>query len=259
VQESEEKPFFVGYLDMPGKLKSFYKPLVLLMLCISLLFGYSIASMQQGISHGHWNTESAETITGLLMLEPYPVVHRIDPADPNQTESIILVRQGKLAAEEFAKPFHGQMVTLTGFPIKRGGWTMFEIAIAQDIQYEDAAADGLSTMLASRIRPISLGRVNLRGEVADSKCFLGVMKPGEGKVHRACAEVCILGGIPPMLLVRGSDSLKYGYLITESDGSSAAKILYPRSATSIDVAGEIVQKGDLLYIRALVHDGETSG
>ena len=40
----------------------------------------------------------------------------------------------------------------------------------------------------------------LRGEIIDPKCFAGAMKPGEGKPHKACAVLCLRGGIPPMFL-----------------------------------------------------------
>lgn len=42
----------------------------------------------------------------------------------------------------------------------------------------------------------------LVGEIVDTKCYLGAMKPGRGKPHRDCASLCIRGGIPAALLVR---------------------------------------------------------
>lgn len=48
----------------------------------------------------------------------------------------------------------------------------------------------------------SLGEFTLQGEIVDSKCYLGVMRPGNTKTHRACAVRCIAGGVPPVLLVR---------------------------------------------------------
>jgi hypothetical protein len=54
----------------------------------------------------------------------------------------------------------------------------------------------------------TVGPVNLVGELVDTKCFLGVMRPATGKVHRACAIRCLSGGIPPAILVKsgGYDS-----------------------------------------------------
>jgi hypothetical protein len=48
---------------------------------------------------------------------------------------------------------------------------------------------------------MDLGQVQLTGEIVDSKCYFGVMNPGNGKVHRDCAVRCISGGIPPAFLV----------------------------------------------------------
>lgn len=49
---------------------------------------------------------------------------------------------------------------------------------------------------------LELGETTLKGEIVDSKCYLGVMNPGNLKAHRACAINCIQGGVPPVLLVR---------------------------------------------------------
>jgi hypothetical protein len=47
---------------------------------------------------------------------------------------------------------------------------------------------------------------NLRGEIVDTKCYLGVMTPGEDKVHRGCAVRCISRGVPPAFLVRDASA-----------------------------------------------------
>ena len=52
------------------------------------------------------------------------------------------------------------------------------------------------------LMPTSLGVATLRGEIVDSKCYLGAMKPGDQKTHKACATLCIRGGIPPVLVER---------------------------------------------------------
>jgi hypothetical protein len=75
-------------------------------------------------------------------------------------------------------------------------------------------------------------RVVLRGEIVDSKCFLGVMVPGAGNTHRDCASLCLRGGIPPALFVR------------EADGSSSLVLLAGRAGLgdrAAAVAGEPVQ------------------
>ena len=44
------------------------------------------------------------------------------------------------------------------------------------------------------------------------------MRPGEGKVHRACAARCLSGGVPPGLLVRSSDGGGAVYYLAGPEG-----------------------------------------
>ncbi|NKB77169.1 MAG: hypothetical protein GKR96_09020 [Gammaproteobacteria bacterium] len=250
MKNSDKAPFFVGYLDMPKQLKRFYIPLVILVGVLSALGGMSIAKQQQSDGPAEWQTSSTVTYHGLLKMEPYPVLHRINPDNANETESILLVNQGKFSAEHYAAPLEDQWVSVTGYPIIRGGWTMLELASDQPIHTAAKIEEPSEfSILGQSSSSVSLGAVSFSGEIADSKCFLGVMNPGKGTVHKACAEVCLLGGIPAMLLVLGEDGLKYGYLLTHSDGSSVSKELANQAAKQVEVNGELVKKGDLLYLQ----------
>ena len=44
------------------------------------------------------------------------------------------------------------------------------------------------------------GHVVLAGELVDLRYFAAATKPGEGKMHQACAELCPRGGIPAMFM-----------------------------------------------------------
>lgn len=46
--------------------------------------------------------------------------------------------------------------------------------------------------------------VTLDGELVDSKCYLGTMKPGDGKTHKSCAILCLRGGIPPLFVSKAA-------------------------------------------------------
>ncbi|MBL8234879.1 MAG: hypothetical protein JNL98_40640, partial [Bryobacterales bacterium] len=50
------------------------------------------------------------------------------------------------------------------------------------------------------VRPVGAPREQLEGEIVDTKCYLGVMNPGAGKTHRACAARCLHGGVPAALV-----------------------------------------------------------
>ena len=84
-----------------------------------------------------------------------------------------------------------------------------------------------------------MASVTVRGEVVDSKCFLGVMVPGSGKTHKDCASLCLRGGVPPALFAhdRAGDSALM--LLT---GLSGDKI----GARALQIAGEAVEMTGLL-------------
>lgn len=255
--KQNDQAFFVGYLAMPATLKRFYIPLIAVMIGLSALIGYALANTQMTTGPARWLNDNPQTMQGLIKLEPYPVLHRFNPDAPNKIESVLLVAQGKWSADKLAAGLDGQLVNATGFPIYRGGWSMLELRSKADLQVIAAADEAATAQEWAQIRDkllsatgvISLGAVSFAGEIADSKCFLGVMKPGEGVVHRACAEVCLIGGLPAMLLVKGQDQQRYGYMLTTQDGGSAAALVSSNAGDLMQVSGELMQKGNLLYLK----------
>ena len=94
--------------------------------------------------------------------------------------------------------------------------------------------------------------MTLEGEVVDSKCFLGVMKPGNLKPHRACATRCISGGVPPVFLVRDARGHATYYLLTSADGGAVGRQLVDRAlvAEPLRVTGRVRAVGDQLVLSA---------
>ena len=239
---ASEKPFFVGYLPMPAALVRFYVPLMIGLCLLGLVAGHFLARMQVSGGPADWNVAATETMSGILQVDPYPVLHRVDPGS-GETDSVLLVLPGKFGADDVAQAYSGQAVSITGHAIIRGGWTMLELAGESPIQVADTDPG------APEFDRTEFGTVSLSGEIADSKCFLGVMKPGAGPVHKACAEVCLRGGIPAMLLVRGRDGGHYGYMLVDADGGSLSRDLSSRAAEQVTVSGRLEKQGELFYIR----------
>jgi len=73
---------------------------------------------------------------------------------------------------------------------------MIEINSPETFKVLDPAPAEVSSTTTKQI-----GRITLRGEIVDAKCFFGVMRPALGKVHRACAIRCLSGGVPAGLRV----------------------------------------------------------
>ncbi len=230
------REFFVGYMPMPAGLRRFYRIFAPLLLLAGIAFAAGLSASQLGAGQGRWDPYAVANVQGYLSVAPYPVLHLEDGG------SVLLVRAGKLSADEFADDYDGQFVAVKGAPIKRGGWQMLELSAAGDIQaWTPATAFQPPPALAGE-------RVVLAGEIIDSKCFLGVMKPGAGKVHRACAAMCLTGGMPPMLAVTDQHGDRYGYMLVMPDGESASRHLVPDVAVPVTVSGRLEIRGDLTYL-----------
>ena len=242
----QDAPFFVGYLPMPTALARFYRPLAVLLIAACGVGGYWLAAQQKSTGPATWDNAQVTTMQGVLRLRPYPVLHRISPDKPGEVESVLLVRQGKHSADDWSVPFDRQPVSVSGYAITRGGWTMLEIA--DEDAFQKAGGVDVGQINAS-LESVPLGAVSLRGEIADSKCFLGVMKPGAGTIHKACAEVCLLGGIPPMLLATDAHGKQFGYMLARADGSGAAEWLAKFAAEPVQISGKLQRQGGLLFIR----------
>jgi hypothetical protein len=68
--------------------------------------------------------------------------------------------------------------------------------------------------------------ITLKGEIIDPKCYLGAMKPGGGKTHKA-RHACISGGVPPMLVTRDASKQETFYLLTTAEGGLAGELVLP--------------------------------
>src|SRR5437899_1420391 len=86
-----------------------------------------------------------------------------------------------------------------------------------------------------------LGTVTVTGEIVDSKCYLGVMNPGSGKVHRDCAARCLSGGIPPIFIA--SDGHEQFLLVSNEGEALGRDSLREFIAEPVTIRGELLQRG----------------
>ena len=120
---------------------------------------------------------------GTLALDPFPLLRTSEGNWP-------LVGAGKHGAEPDVKGLE-RAVELNATSITRGRLRMLEVA--------PGSVHSSPALAAPADQVKSLGHRRLTGEIVDSKCYLGVMNPGAGKTHRACAARCLHGGVPPAL------------------------------------------------------------
>lgn len=206
--------FYVGYqTHAPNKLGHFLRRLAVALLVFVLLVAGGLVFAQ---------TEFAKSYFGFGVLESFEGT--IDGAWllVNDNTALALVGEGKRGIAQTPKG----RVKITGQRIERDGVVMIEVV---------SIAPGEGT--AAKASETDLGAVMLAGEIVDTKCYLGVMNPGAGKLHKDCARNCLRGGIPAGLVSGG----KLYFL----EGGNFAD----RAGLRVTLRGRAVQRGGRLILR----------
>ena len=241
--------FYIGWeaKAAPAIGKTVRKAVIGLLL-LALIAAALLAISQQMIGTSVFEWGTVKKFSGVLKLEPYP--HLLVPR-PGATgaqpgfSTYYLVAPFKFGLDrEKLSALDGKNVSLQGTLIYRGNQTMVE-ALPDSIKaagQQPPSHDGLAT--------IGLGRQTLFGEIVDSKCFLGVMNPGQLIPHRACAIRCISGGIPPVLFVNQKDGPAIYLLLVSAGGKPVNQQVLDLVAEPVQITGDIERQGDWLILRA---------
>ena len=185
---------YVGYLKTPGAHKALLRiVLPLLVLLFALVAAIASAQMRDP-GEAVWDLSSSKQWTGRLVDDPFPTLIT------DEGETVLLVEIGKIGAHPRVRDHVGKTVTLEGYPIERDGRKMIELleGDAAFVSISDKIGDTFAGVVGDE-------PVQIVGEIVDAKCFLGAMKPGDGKAHKACAVLCIRGGLPPMVRTRDTN------------------------------------------------------
>ena len=252
--------FYLGWeAKAPPGLARRTRILVLTLLLLALLAAATLAISQRLIGTAVFEWGNIKNFSGIMQARPYPML--LVPR-PGHTEALPLYSTYYLVAPwkfgldpSLVAPLDGKPVTLSGTLIYRGNQTMIE-AKPETIHAIDAPPNhqlGSGELLRAPdfVPPlVSLGRQTLTGEIVDSKCFFGVMNPGQLAPHRACAIRCISGGVPPVFVVRQADGSAIYLLLVSADGKAVNKEVLDKVAEPLEITGEVERQGDLLILRS---------
>ena len=250
--ESEDlSKLYVGYLPVPARYLVFIVPVIVVLLLGAAFLAVITAAGQRDPGDGRWETGAPITVRGFARIDPYPTIQVQDGLEDGIGRDLLVVSQGKLGAWDRVGPYAGQPVEAKGFLIERRGTAMLELV--GGLAAVEPLTQTPETWRDARSAPSGevLGERTLKGEIVDSKCYLGVMKPGEGRAHKACATLCVRGGIPPVFRVKLGDGGLLHFVLTAADGSAAPldRIL-PFIADPVQITGFVERRGSLLYVRA---------
>jgi hypothetical protein len=218
--------FFVGYLPVPPGIRRLVRSVIAGLLVLAAVIAVVLVLAQSPFANSSFDFQKYGEYQGALTALPYPAL----------SGGWLLVAPGKHGAADLRTGF----VKLQGQRIVNGEDRMLEI-LPGSVQ----PAAGSSSTDSER----DFGIVEFRGEIVDSKCYFGVMNPGQGKVHRDCAARCIAGGIPPSLLVRDANGRARTVLLATADRRPMGAELLPHVAEPVTVQGRLLRaNGHLLLL-----------
>lgn len=235
--------FYVGYLDKaPPGLGASARRGVLALLLLAPLLTASLAAAQRGYAPAKFEYGVTRSLVGVYASWPAPTLLLTRPGDTSDqpVSPILLVGQGKHGVDASFDALDGHRVRGQGTLIYRNDQTMAEVSSGP----EDL---GPAPPLSGSVQ---LGEQTLVGEIVDSKCFLGVMNPGNLKPHRDCAVRCLSGGVPPILLVRQPDGLTRHVLLVGSEGEPIGAALLDRVAEPVVATGALERRHGQWILRA---------
>jgi hypothetical protein len=230
--------FYVGYLPKaPEGLARFLRKVIVALGLLAVTAALILVVGQMPFANSTFEYGKPRSFEGVVVARPFPMLLVTRPGEIGQQDKYsryLLVAPGKHGADDLVASFDGKKVRLQGQLIYRESGTMIEINSGSIALVDTPTADAESTR--------DLGPLMATGEIVDSKCYLGVMNPGQGKVHRDCAARCLSGGIPPIFVTNNGESQ---FLLIGADGSALGRdVLREFVAEPITIRGELLQRGE---------------
>ena len=241
----KDEEFFVGYLPTPPRTKRFALALGMALVLFGAGLQAALAASQRGPGAGLVRSRSME-LDGRFVQEPYPMIRFL--GEDGALHTALFARGWKAGlgtrfAELDETPVHvrGRLFTRRD---ARGPRHLFVIGGAPEPTDLDGAARGRLDVAAEE-----LAEVELEGVVVDSKCAYGQMRPGDGRGHRGCAQLCIAGGVPPVFVTRDEASRETHVLLATAAGGNAIPDVLDHVGEPARARGRLEQRGDLAILR----------
>lgn len=236
--------FYIGWQPrMPPRIAAFLRGVVLRRLALALGVALLFASALGPTLPSRFDFGAPREVEGVVASFPYPMLLVPRPgAGPSDPPSVwMLVRPFKFGADELFSGLDGHRVRLRGTLAWLDERTLLEVEpdTVQDL--------GPAPLDLPEQR---LGTVTLQGEIVDSKCYLGVMNPGNLSVHRDCAARCLSGGIPPSFVVREPGGARRALLLVGAGGEAVGQAALAVVAEPLEITGELVRRGELYVLKA---------
>jgi hypothetical protein len=233
---NQNDEFYIGYEGaMPSGMAAAVRTAVVLAAAAAVLMAIVFTVSQRPLAASRFEFGRARSVEGYLRRLPSPALL---VREGGGWRRFWLVSTGKFGVVTGRQK--DGWVRLTGTLIEREHWSMLEV---QPGSIEASGALGETPPPDT----LSIGRpATFTGEIVDSKCFLGVMNPGERTVHRDCASRCLSGGIPAMFAFRDADGRTQLALLLTADGLPAGHRLLDWTGRPVRLTGLLAGSDDAL-------------
>jgi len=247
-----EEDFFIGWASPSKRLAGFLCLISAFLLAVfigvSVAVGASRPDPGPGALRGDWGRQ---TVTGVMHMNPYPtvIVTKGSKRIP-EGHTLMLSASSKRGVQGRANKLDGKLVEVSGIILKRGTLDMLQVRGGRN--GVKAAKGDVPQTAPDEL----LGRWRLTGEVCDGKCLAGAMRPGSGLAHKACAILCLTGGVPPVLVTTKPVEGTQFVMLGDKDGLPLGDRLNDFVGQLAMFEGDLVRRGDILIFNADLETGQ---
>lgn len=245
-----ERPFFVGYVNRvqaPLIIFSLAATLGILIGMAALSFAIGSNTSDPGDGRFVGGRNNMQQFVGVVQELPYPVLRTAPSEGHPEPRTLMLTAPGKAGLQDRAAQLGDQVVNASGFFLSHGDMDMLQLRGQALVPADEGLTDLQRAFTPAP--PVSLGRWRLSGEICDGKCYGGAMRPGTGIAHRACANLCLIGGVPPVFVSTGEVEGTSFFLLADENGGPLPDEFYDLVAIMVQLEGEIERLDDILVFK----------
>lgn len=249
---ADSDPHFIGWQPMPSVFVRYLAPIAIGLVIAAAALAILRGLAQPSPGNARWNDDQNQTLVGIVYAEPYAMIRVAGERPDDPIVTMLLVGDGKFGVQDRIRPFDRQPVQITGTLLSRVGWRMMELSSGNDgIRMAKLSEEEQAALRRAPQDVLSGPRdsVQLRGEILDSKCYLGAMKPGNGRTHRGCALLCLRGGVPPLFVSRNEGAEPTIYLLASESRGPVDPAVLEQAGLPVTVEGTVDQQPGLPVLR----------
>lgn len=239
-----QQEYYIGWSDkVPEENKKALKKLLYPVFILLPILAFTLVFFVKPYTNHKFELGQLKEFSGVYYNAPFPALILDEGQAPAGSDMrALLVGFGKFSATSIMQNIEKKMGSVAGKRIKVAGTLIYGDGktVIELTKKEKSFIEILDENVQDS-QPSEVKNVSLQGEILDSKCWFGVMKPGDGKVHKSCAIRCISGGVPPILRVRENGKGVY-YLLQGTEGQAINKEVLQFVAETVSIQGETYEQ-----------------